>query len=536
MNVRNYNIYFHTHTISGIIICVFLYVIFFAGSFAFFKDEISAWQQESSYAAAADKSFSYDQLLDSLDQEHQLYGRDIQFFLYPETERSYVNFGPSKDTTLMPAAENTGLYFNYNYLSKTIGNYAENYDLGEFFYRLHFLAPLNQAVPFRLGFAFGYLIAGIVSFLFLFALITGLLLHWDKIKSNFFLFRPWSKLKTVWTDIHTVLGVIGFPFQFVFAVTGIVLIFNMALTAPFTKLLYDGNGEKLFEDLEYSRPLESDFQKVKMKEIPSVNAYISRLANEWPGSYTRRITIKNYGDEGMRMMVEVDADYNKSFAGTGYRIYDMNSGKVTSSKSPFSDTSYVSKVKSILYRLHFGDFGGLFLRIVYFILGISGCVVILSGVLIWLVARDKKNVPDYKRKANFWIANIFLAICLTMFPVTALSFIVVKLSPVVNQTFIYQVYFYSWLLFSTYYVVRRNLHKTNRECLLSGSILSLLVPMANGFATGNWFWGNWLAGAEDLFFVDIFFIVLSITGFYAYLRVRKHHFTKIALSPVKETA
>ncbi len=74
--------------------------------------------------------------------------------------------------------------------------------------------------------------------LLLFALITGLLLHWDKIKTNFFLFRPMSKWKTVWTDMHTVLGVIGFPFQLVFAMTGVVLIVNSVLLAPFANLLY----------------------------------------------------------------------------------------------------------------------------------------------------------------------------------------------------------------------------------------------------------------------------------------------------------
>lgn len=35
MDPRKYNIYFHTHTISGIFIAALLYVIFFAGSFSF---------------------------------------------------------------------------------------------------------------------------------------------------------------------------------------------------------------------------------------------------------------------------------------------------------------------------------------------------------------------------------------------------------------------------------------------------------------------------------------------------------------------
>jgi uncharacterized iron-regulated membrane protein len=65
----------------------------------------------------------------------------------------------------------------------------------------------------------------------------------------------------------------------------------------------------------------------------------------------------------------------------------VKSGEIVSEKEPFRQISYVDGTSGILYRLHFGGVG---LRVVYFILGIVSCFVILSGVLIWLVARDKK--------------------------------------------------------------------------------------------------------------------------------------------------
>ena len=45
MGKRVYNIVFHTHTISGIIISAALYVIFFTGSLSFLRDEINAWER-----------------------------------------------------------------------------------------------------------------------------------------------------------------------------------------------------------------------------------------------------------------------------------------------------------------------------------------------------------------------------------------------------------------------------------------------------------------------------------------------------------
>lgn len=36
-------------------------------------------------------------------------------------------------------------------------------------------------------------------------------------------------------------------------------------------------------------------------------------------------------------------------------------------------------------------------------IGIISCFIIISGILIWLVARDKKSVAEKKRKFNAWI-------------------------------------------------------------------------------------------------------------------------------------
>src|SRR5690606_25798756 len=79
MKIRNYNIYFNTHTISGIIICALLYVIFFAGSFSLFKKEISAWQNNISFYNQKVEAQQYSDFLDSVSNGYNLQGRDIIF-------------------------------------------------------------------------------------------------------------------------------------------------------------------------------------------------------------------------------------------------------------------------------------------------------------------------------------------------------------------------------------------------------------------------------------------------------------------------
>ena len=541
MNNRNYNIYFNTHTISGIIICAILYVIFFAGSFAFFRDEIAAWQNNTSYKTYREDHQNFDCLLDSLQGQTNLHGRDITFYMHREGTSAYVGLSASNDSLLnkenlakvtpeQKAAKKKGRRrggdddsknFTYNFANKKSGDYTQNYDMGEFLFRLHFMAQLNQ-VPIRVGIApFGYLIAGITAFIFLFALITGLLLHWDKIVSNFFVFRPFSKWKTVWTDMHTALGVIGFPFQFIFAVTGTFLIINSVLALPLSKLLYEGDQQKMYQEMGVSAETDFPYTYKPLKADIKIAPFLDLAKYKWPESDFQRITIKNYADSNMHVVMELEPQFNKSFAGSGILSMRAIDNKIVAEKSPISDPTYADGVRSLLYRLHYGDYGGYPLKMVYFILGVMGCLVIISGILIWLVARDKNNVIPRKRKFNFWAANIFTAICLTMLPVTALTFIAIKLSPEVNQDFIYRVYFYSWLVFSLYYIIRRSIRRTNRETLLVGSILAFFIPLINGFITGNWIWDTFRNGQRDIFVVDFLWLMIGIIGIIAYNKTKK---------------
>ncbi|WP_286777511.1 PepSY-associated TM helix domain-containing protein [Sphingobacterium sp. UBA2074] len=541
MNNRNYNIYFNTHTISGIIICAILYVIFFAGSFAFFRNEIAAWQNNTSYKTYREDHKNVDHLLDSLKGQTNLNGRDITFYMHREGTSAYLGLSASNDSILNKenlakitpeqkaakknsrrrGGDDDSKNFTYNFANKKAGDYVQNYDMGEFLFRLHFLAQLNQ-VPIRVGIApFGYLIAGITAFIFLFALITGLLLHWDKIVSNFFVFRPFSKWKTVWPDMHTALGVIGFPFQFIFAVTGTFLIINSVLALPLSKLLYDGDQQKMYQEMGVSAETNFPYTYKPLNADINIAPFLDLAKHKWPEADFQRITIKNYADSNMHVIMELEPHFNKSFAGSGLLSVRAADNKVVAEKSPVSDASYADGVRSIIYRLHYGDYGGYPLKMVYFILGVMGCLVIISGILIWLVARDKNNVIPRKRKFNFWAASIFTAICLTMLPVTALTFIAIKLSPEVNQDFIYRVYFYSWLLFSLYYIIRRSIRRTNRETLLVGSILAFFIPLANGFMTGNWIWDTFRNGQRDIFVVDFLWLMIGIIGVIAYNKTKK---------------
>lgn len=512
MTNRTYNILFHTHTVSGIVISVALYVIFFAGSFSFFRDEIVNWERNQTVEITDDLQFNVDAVLETLQKKHNLYGRDIELKKYFVEQQIGVSIAASKDS-LAPEETKKTEFFYFDTKNFKENTYLESYSLGEFLYRLHFFAQ----IPYPIG----YYVSGFVALFFLFAIITGVVVHWKKIISNFYLFRPFAKLKTIWTDAHTALGMLGLPFQFIYAVTGAFFMVKVLLIAPNVLVIYNGNQAQFYEDLGYVHPsFEPEYKK--LSTVVSIEDYVIQIHKKWKDFEISEVHVFNYKDENMHVLLSGHLAYTDSFNGLGEVIYKVKSGKIISEKNPITEQSYAEVVKNILYRIHYGDYGGLVLKLLSMLLGFVTCFVIISGVMIWLVARDKKNISDKKRRFNLRVVQVYLAICLSMFPITALSFIAVKLIEPVSQSFIYSFYFIGWLLLTLVFIFKKNTAFTNKGALFLGSLFGLLVPVCNGIVTGNWFWISYSNGYRQAFVIDVMWLIIAILGFLVVYKLNKN--------------
>lgn len=517
MNVKNYNIFFHLHTVSGIIISALLYVIFFAGSFSFFRDDINNWErnqgalQKESEVVNDEILLNYDEALNHVARQYNLYSSDV-WFRQSHIERNVsVSVTPAKDTLVAKQSKVPGFFYldSKNY---SISNYTEQYQLGEFLYRLHFFT--------QIPYPYGYHLAGFVALFFLFAIVTGVLVHWKKIVSNFYVFRPKAKLKTIWTDAHTALGILGVPFQFVLSVTGAFFMIKGLLLFPGISVLYDGNANKLYQDFGYSE-VPIAYNALKLEKTYSINDYVEQTEKRWKGFHATSVYIRNYGDTSMEVKVGGELLYKDQLSSSGHVVYKVETGEEIAVKDPLKETTYTDVVKNLLYRLHFGDYGGYGLRVVSFILGIITCFVIISGVLIWLVAREKKSIPEKKKRFNRRLVNVYLAVCLSMYPVTALAFIAVKLNSMAGQAYIYKFYFLTWLGMSIFFILKNDDYKTNRITLFLGSVIGFLIPFVNGAVTGNWFWIAYQKDLFSVFFIDAFWMVLSIITFLVWMKIRR---------------
>jgi uncharacterized iron-regulated membrane protein len=509
MSKRNYNVFFHTHTVSGIVISVALYIIFFAGAFALFKDEILVWEEGKAIKHVQRNEINYDSILEILDTKYDLTGRDIEIDLAKEEDNLFIYLLSSKDSLASESAK-TPHFFSFNITTNEEKRYHEYYGIGEFLYRLHFFHQIPTV---------GIYLAGFIAFFFLFAIVTGTIVHWKKIVLNFYKFNPKIALKRVWADAHTSLGIIGLPFQFMFAVTGAYFCLSLLVLLP-ANFLYEGNQTKLLEDLRPERKTYEWSERIN-QELPSVNSFVKEYSNTWSNFSGTHLYIRNYKGDNCKYVLQGNLADKDRFVGLGRVVYDAVKKEVITVKNP-KELNYIEDVQKVLTRLHFGNFGGVLLKVVYFILALITCFVIITGVLIWVEARNKKSATLQQQLFVANVGHVYLAICLSMLPVTAISFLFVKLFGDAfsnKQESVYYCYFILWIIAAIYMRFQQDNYKINKQSLLIGGISALCIPVVNGFVSNQWVWKSIQNKQHEILTIDLLWLCIGIVALWVYSKI-----------------
>ena len=126
---------------------------------------------------------------------------------------------------------------------------------------------------------------------------------------------------------------------------------------------------------------------------------------------------------------------------------------------------------------------------------------------------------------NQKVGYIYLAICLSMYPITAFTFIIAKLLPrsldESRQSILYAVFFGLWFVISIVFTLIRNNYYTNKICLKAGSFFAFSIPIINGVISGNWIWNTIQTKQYDILFIDLFWIVFGIATLFITLKLKK---------------
>lgn len=228
--------------------------------------------------------------------------------------------------------------------------------------------------------------------------LTGLLIYGNFMKKQAWPnFRKKMNIRIIMADWHKLLGISALAFNLVIALTGAWL----------------GLQPWLMRWLDISSPNPYKASVVMEPEADKAltvdwNAVLEVSKREFPDLQPRYLVPSTNGSGTVIVRGNVpgliyERDVNALvLSKTDNRLffkYDIR-------EQPFGHKFYF-----VQEALHFGDFGGLLLKALYALLGLTSGFLSLSGFVIFLSRRNKK----YPRKANPWKATFAYSMLIILF-------------------------------------------------------------------------------------------------------------------------
>ncbi|HEX7027874.1 MAG TPA: PepSY-associated TM helix domain-containing protein [Gammaproteobacteria bacterium] len=491
------------HTWGGLLPGWLLFVIFFAGTLSCFDKEISQWMRPSTHAVAQNGGgFSFDRSLRLVEE------------IAPETSSIWLRAPMERDPLPIIGWNNAGQEFDYHYLQADGGTVLQNNTRGgDLFFRLHYRLDIpNDLGVFLVGFA---------GMCMLVALVTGVIIH-RRIFKDFFTFRPKGSKQRAWLDAHNVSSVLPLPFHLVITYTGLVIFFLTYFPAGMHSA-FGGDEEKFYKAAEGGFHREAGGRPAPLHALDPL---VARAEQEWgDGQKALWVNIEHPGDSNA-VVVVWRAQPKDEIAWISDAVYfDGVSGAVLHRLEPAGIGHHI---EHFLSGLHFAQFGGQTIRWLYLFMGLSGCLMIASGMGFWIEKRRQRHVLSNAAAGFFLVRGLNAAAITGLIIASAVYLLSNRLLPagVDHAAWELGLFYFSWIAASLHALARAKSQRLWTEQLWTAAILWGSIPLINLLTTDNsHLLATLPAGQWSLAGVDLMAILFGLSlGAVAWkLRHKKMH-------------
>jgi uncharacterized iron-regulated membrane protein len=358
------------HTWTGLLLGWLLFAIFVTGTSAYFQEETTRWMTPEVRSVPVDPARGFAAATDWLQRE--VPGAS-EWSVYSAGKRAaglqlyWVN-GPGAPADAPTEARLDGAGYKVE-ARQTLGGWF----LYRFHYDLHYI-----------NWYWARWLVGVAAMAMLVAILSGIVTH-KKILADFFLLRL-GKGQRSWLDAHNVSSVLFLPFILMITYTGLVSLATHYM--PWGIAANYASEDKFFEA---TFPWPAPAEKAGPAPLTPVAPLIAHAERRW-GVAAGSIRILNPGDRTARIIVSSAPD-----AGMSVRPRSVTFDGVTGQQLDARNPSGASTVtEGTMIGLHAGRFASALLRLLYFVSGIAGCVMVASGLILWTVKRRAK-LPDPAR-------------------------------------------------------------------------------------------------------------------------------------------
>jgi uncharacterized iron-regulated membrane protein len=455
--------FWDVHAWIGVAGGLVLHVMFFAGGFALFYAELVDWQQAESTRVATASSQPVGALVeralagkwDRLDRvDVWLPGEDPRFV---EIRWKPTAGGESVDMWLDTATGALG---------------PATSQLGTILYWLHFLYHPKAA--------WGMYVAGALGVALLLAIVTGVLIHLKDLVRQFHQFRPGKTVRVVWSDIHKVLGVMGLPFQIMYALTGSLLCFVSVALALFVGPVFAGDSAAANASLWGQLPKTRDGNGLGTPGARlDLDALLAKARGAVPGFEPQHIRL-----EGINAPATTATFWGERAGrlfGRGDVVLRASDGGLLAETASAFPTPGAATMRWVT-GLHYTWFGGLAAKIIYALLAAATCLTILTGNWIWLARREARA----NAVGNRLLAKLTIGIGGGVLLATAALFWANRLAPpAVRVACEVWVFFGVWAACALLFLLRAESRAGWTGLLRIASAAFALVPVAGVVRRGS---------------------------------------------------
>jgi uncharacterized iron-regulated membrane protein len=231
----------------------------------------------------------------------------------------------------------------------------------------------------------GKIIVGAATIIFVFLVLSGLVLWWPLKLRNWkqgFQIKFSGNWKRINHDLHNTLGFYSFLVLLVMALTGLCWSFEW-----YKKGVSDVLGDEVFKQRR-EKPLPSDPLNAGVAGKPMLAALISTADQSFPyeGNYRLRFPADSAGSyvinksrTGFFALTAADKIQFEQYTGAVLKI------------EKFSDKPFNEQVAGSVRSLHLGDIFGTFSKIIYFLACLFATSLPVTGTIIWINKLRKKN-------------------------------------------------------------------------------------------------------------------------------------------------
>jgi uncharacterized iron-regulated membrane protein len=356
------------HSWAGILFGALLFAIFWMGTLSVFDRELDRWMMPATRLAVAPGPLHLDPVVDA-----------IAPLVPPDARQWRIDLPTPRTPAWRFTAQRTGEAPLLRLLDPATFQPlpdAGTFGASGFFFPFHYGLHLSWK-------EIGKWLVGAASMAMLVLLIAGVVIH-RKVFREFFTFRPDKRLPRSTLDLHNVTGVLGLPFHFVIVLTGLVIFFNIYFPFAYQAAYEEGaKGKTQFQSQSYGRCARPLAGAAAEGPLASVDAMASQANVIWGGGTPYFVRVWNPGDANR--YVELRRAY---FGEVTMNIDQLYFDGATGTLLARFSAGPVMRVQRFLSGVHFIQFDHGPLRWLYFLLGLSGCVMIATGMVFWLASRS----------------------------------------------------------------------------------------------------------------------------------------------------